>query len=349
MTLHVTNGDATARTLRRVVDGPVLVTADVLHEGPCPRVEGDAWHDVRARFLAGYGHPADEVKASLAAGDRTILDACIGSAKASAGRTDIVLWFEHDLYDQLLLIRTLDLVGRSTGPAPHPTSRAPKSVSLICIGAFPGVDRFIGLGQLTADQLATLAGTAMPVTAGHFSLATEAWHAFRSADPTELAYLARQLSASQSPVSEGGPVLRFLGPALLRFLAEFPSVTNGLSQTEAQALDGLLDGETTAGALFAASQAREAAPFMGDATFYRVLRSLAEARVPLMAIDAGHVGGNDPGACQVTITESGRDVLACRADHVRLNGIDCWLGGSHLAHAHDSPWRWDAGAETLVS
>ena len=346
MTLHVTNGDATARTLRRVVDGPVLVTADVLHEGPCPRVEGDAWHDVRARFLAGYGHPADEVKASLAADDRTVLDACTGSAKASAERTNIVLWFEHDLFDQLAIIRTLDLIARRK---PRTAGSASPRVSLICIGAFPGVDRFIGLGQLTADQLATLAGTGMPVTAGHFSLATDAWHAFRSADPKELAYLARQLSASQSPMSEGGPVLRFLGPALLRFLAEFPSVTNGLSQTEALALGGLLGGETTAGALFAASQAREAAPFMGDATFYRVLRKLAEARVPLIAIDAGHAGGNDPGACQVAITESGRDVLACRADHVRLNGIDCWLGGSHLAQSHDSPWRWDAGAETLVS
>ena len=345
-TLHITNGDRAGDKLRTFVDGRVTIMADVLHAGPCPPVEEDAWHDVRARFLAGYGHPADEVKASLAADDRTVLDACTGSAKASADRANIVLWFEHDLFDQLAIIRTLDLIARRK---PRTAGSASPRVSLICIGAFPGVDRFIGLGQLTADQLATLAGTGVPVTAGHFSLATDAWHAFRSADPKELAYLARQLSASQSPVSEGGPVLRFLGPALLRFLAEFPSVTNGLSQTEALALDGLLDGETTAGALFAASQAREAAPFMGDATFYRVLRSLAEARVPLMAIDAGHAGGNDPGACQVAITESGRDVLACRADHVRLNGIDCWLGGSHLAQPHDTPWRWDAGAETLVS
>lgn len=341
-TLHVTNGDATAGTLRLIVDDRVTITADLLHEGPCPPVEGDAWHDVRARFLASDGYAAyDGVKNGLAECDLAIVDAC---RRGEA----IVLWFEHDLYDQLLLIRTLDLVGRSTGPAPHQTSRATKRVSLICISSFPGIDRFIGLGQLTADQLATLVGTNVPVTAAHFALSTDAWRAFRSADPMELVYIARQLSAAQSVVSEGGPVLRFLGDALLRFLAEFPSIENGLSHTEVLALDALAAGATTAGALFAETQAREAAPFMGDMPFFARLRALASARVPLVSLDAA-AGALDLRTCPVDITDAGRDVLACRADHVRLNGIDSWRGGVHLAGSDRSPWRWDAGAETLVS
>ena len=341
--LHITNGDSAAGTLRLVADGHVVITADVLHEGPCPPVEGEAWHDVRARFLAADGYATfEDAKIALAASDQAIVGAC---RRGDA----ITLWFEHDLYDQLLLIRTLDLIGRSTGPAPPHASRATAGVSLVCIGAFPGVDRFIGLGQLTADQLATLVGTGVPVTAAHVALATDAWRAFRSADPTELAYLATQLSAARSPVSEGGPILRFLAGALLRFLAEFPSMGNGLSHTEALALDALAHGATTAGALFAATQAREAAPFMGDTTFYRVLRGLAAARVPLVTIDAGHAGGTDLRLCPVAMTDAGRDVLARRADHVWLNGIDCWRGGSRLARPEDSPWRWDADAETLVS
>jgi len=57
MTLHITNGDDAGDKLRRVVNGPVTLACDVLHEGPCPPVDGDAWHEVRARFLASDNPP----------------------------------------------------------------------------------------------------------------------------------------------------------------------------------------------------------------------------------------------------------------------------------------------------
>ena len=133
MTLHITNGDCTADTLRLIVDDPVTIAADVLHEGPCPPVDGAAWHEVRARFLSsGDGASYEKVKAGLGQGDEAILDAC-SRATTSAGRHDIVLWFEHDLFDQLAMIRVLDLIRRATqGAAAQPR------VSLICIGSFPG-------------------------------------------------------------------------------------------------------------------------------------------------------------------------------------------------------------------
>ena len=354
--LHITNGDCTAVTLRQIVGDPVTIAADVLHEGPCPRIEGDAWRDVRARFLASDGETTyDNVKTTLAAWDRAILDAYVRG-------DEIVLWFEHDLFDQLALIRTLDLLVRLQPDATETgaigaTSRAPVGsgfrrtsprVSLICIGSFPGIARFVGLGQLTPPQLATLIGTGMPVIAGHFALATDAWHAFRSPDPAGLLEVTLQLAAAGTPVSEGGPALTFLGDALLRFFAEFPSVANGLSRTEELALIALLAGATTAGELFGATQSSEARPFMGDTTFWRILRRLASARVPLVTVGAGP-DEVDLRSNRIAITNAGRDVLARRADHVRLNGIDLWRGGVHLTGSDRSPWRWDAATETLVS
>ena len=89
MTLHITNGDCAADTLRLIVDDPVTIAADVLHEGPCPPIDGDAWHEVRARFLASDGGTTvDEVKATLAGWDQAIADACMRSATASAGRSE---------------------------------------------------------------------------------------------------------------------------------------------------------------------------------------------------------------------------------------------------------------------
>ena len=122
MTLHITNGDHAGDKLRSFVNGPVTLACDVLHEGPCPPVDGDAWHEVRARFLAsGDGQRYENIKAGMTASDAAIAQACEQG-------DEIVLWFEHDLFDQLALIRTLDLVGRvlldpalggSTGPALH--------------------------------------------------------------------------------------------------------------------------------------------------------------------------------------------------------------------------------------
>ena len=331
MTLHITNGDAAGDTLRSFVDGPVARACDVLHEGPCPAVEGDAWHEVRAQFLAGYGDAAaDAVKASLAADDRAIADACRRG-------DEIVLWFEHDLFDQLAIVRTLDLMDRLR----------PARASLICIDRFPGVERFVGLGQLTAGQLATLTGTGASVTRGHYQLAVDAWRAFRSPDPCDLVRVAEQLAAAQLPAGEGGPALPFLGDALLRFLAEYPSVENGLSRTEQLTLTRLLDGTTDLGALFGATQSREARPFMGDSTFFDMVGRLASGRVPLVTVESG--SDTIDRARRIAITDAGREVLAARADQIRLNGIDVWRGGVHLTGSDASPWRWDAHHERLVS
>ncbi len=356
-TLHITNGDCAAVTLRVFADGPVTITADVLHEGPAPRVDGDAWHESRARFLASDGDATvEQVRSDLARWDRTILDA--------RDRGDnLVLWFEHDLFDQLLLIRTLDLIGDPESVAQH------QNVSLICIDRFPGVERFIGLGQLDATQLASLYPSRRPVTAEQFALASAAWAAFRSPDPRELFELAVRLTASArasavrrsvprrrkadtTDDSHAGtaddPALPFLGDALLRFLAEFPSLENGLSRTETLALTALRAGPLTGGALFDATQKQESRPFMGDAPFFDVLRGLAAGRVPLLTIDAA-AEQLDLRPQVVAITDAGRDVLSGRLDRVAVNGIDVWRGGVHLAGADRSPWRWDARAETLVS
>lgn len=332
--LHITNGDSAADTLRAFLAAPVVVTADVLHDGPAPDVDDDAWYELRARHLAqGDAAAMESTRRGLAAGDRLI----------AGSDGELVLWFEHDLFDQLLLIRTLDLIGRPrNGRAPASAGPRVRSTTLICIDRFPGVNRFIGLGQLDARQLASLVDTRQLVTDEQFSLASRAWRAFRAGDPTALARLAA--------APEETAALPFLGDALLRFLAEYPSAAHGLSRTAANILDALADGPREAGALFAATQGqeREARPFMGDWSFFDTLRALARARVPLVTIMSGDEARDLRGRA-IALTDAGRDVHARRRDAVRLNGIDQWRGGVHLTGARDAPWRWDADRERLVS
>jgi hypothetical protein len=322
-TLHITNGSSAGDTLESFVDGPVLLACDVLHEGPAPSVADAAWYDVRARFLgAEDGSNVDAIRAGLAATDREI-------HAAVARGDDLVLWFEHDLFDQLELIRVLDLIAR--GPA------APRA-SLICIDRFPGFERFIGLGQLDAGQLASLYPARRPVTREQIALASAAWEAFRAPDPRGLVDLARR--------TETDATLPFLGDALLRFLADYPSVENGLTHTETLSLDALTGGPLEAGALFMRTQAREARPFMGDMPFFDIMRTLARARVPLVAISEPPAAWDLRGHT-IELLDAGRDVLSGRVDRIALNGLDAWRGGVHL-NGTAPVWRWDARRKTLV-
>jgi len=320
--LHVTNGDVAAEGIRQsgiIGDqgdrGEVAVTADLLHEGPAPSgLPPERWRKVRARYLAESGYDDyDSCLARLSRWDRTLED--------SRSYDEIVLWFEHDLFDQLLLIRALDaFAARDLGST---------ELSLICIGEFPGVVPFHGLGQLTPQQMATLLPRRRPVDEAQKLLARDAWRAFRTPSPAAVeAILARDTSP-----------LPFLAGALRRHLEELPAVAGGLSRSERQILSALTAGTRMFTDLFRATQAMEERPFLGDAPFHRLLRELAAPPRPLVRLDPGTQGSLR--SLKIALTGSGREVLDGRDDWVRSRGIDRWLGGVHLQGA-EAAWRWDA-------
>jgi hypothetical protein len=329
-TLHVTNGDSAADVLRTFLTDPVVIEADVLHEGPAPDVDDETWLDVRARFLADAndGDYAG-IRASLARSDRALDEA--------DGYDRVVLWFEHDLFDQLQIIRTLSRLGRSPAAADR--------TSLLCIDRFPGVEPFVGLGQLDGRQLSSLAGESRPVTAAQFETASKVWSAFRSSDPSELNAMWTGTSGSSKALDE----LPFLRRAIGRFLAEYPCTLNGLSATLNLALQALESSPLDGLELFRRVQSRQEAPFMGDSTFFDAVRQrLASTRRPFVEISPV-AGQDDLRGHRIALTADGRELLARRLDAVAQNGIDEWRGGVHLLGANGSPWRWDAARESLVS
>src|SRR5215813_4955223 len=106
--LHITNGASVGASLGQSgLPGAVLAWQDVLHEGPVPTdLALDELRPVRARFLAdAYNVRYEDTLAELAARD-TVLASC-------ANEDEVVLWFEHDLYDQLQLLQILDWFANS--------------------------------------------------------------------------------------------------------------------------------------------------------------------------------------------------------------------------------------------
>jgi hypothetical protein len=313
--LHVHNGDSAAGTLRRAnLPGTHLVYADVLHDGPVPAgLDDERLREVRARFLADSGGSSyEQIMRSFREGDATL--------ERGAQFDEVVLWFEHDLYDQLLLIRHLDWFSRR--------DLQNTRLTLICIGEFPGVEPFHGLGQLSTDQLVSLFPRRSPVTAVQFELARRAWTAFRSADPRDVERVAAQDTSA----------LPFLAGALTRHLQEFPATTNGLSRTEREILSVLEPAPLDPMSLFTAEQLREERVYMGDCWFWERVERLGAAPRPLVALNVEPCERSLPSGT-VAITDAGREVLSGRADWIAIGGIDRWLGGVHLTAR--SVWRWD--------
>jgi hypothetical protein len=226
---------------------------------------------------------------------------------ALAAHDQIALWFEHDLFDQLQLIQILERV-----------HGAASEVSLI------STDRY--LGPMSGQELASLWPARHEVSNAEFELADAAWHAFCSPDPVAIeTLLARDTSA-----------LPFLAAAMRRHLQQFPWVEGGLARTERQILQAALAGQHTFATLFAAEQKMEERIFMGDSALRRWVRGLTECRHPLLSVHEG----------VYRVTNLGREALAGSVDHVRLNGINRWLGGVHLL-GDEALWRWDEKAGKL--
>jgi uncharacterized protein DUF1835 len=326
-TLHVTNGDSAGNTLRQTaLGGAVLPWQDVLHEGPVPAGPRRELLQARAAFLAACGWGSRRsILASLEDRDRQLVQALKDGQQ-------VVLWFEHDLYDQLQLADVLALAVPVDTP------------ELIVVDSFPGRPGFRGLGELTADELETLWPGRVPVSQDTLAAAVSAWAAVRHPDPSALAAAA----------GADMPGLPFLRPALLRLLEELPAPGDGLSGTERRALQAIANGAATPAATFLAEQDLEPAPFLGDAWFFRALTGLGTGPDRLVETQAGDplpppppLG--DPRAfarLPLRLTDTGQRVLNGRADRVALLGLDRWLGGTHLTPA--TAWRWDPDARLLV-
>jgi uncharacterized protein DUF1835 len=244
--LHVTNGDCAVAVLSQVVSGSILPWRDVLHEGPVRAgLSLEALSAERARFIAAAGWGSlsqveDELKARDAAFRR-------------AGEHDeIVLWFEHDLYDQLQLIQVLDGLAELRGPP----------ISLVCEAEY--------LGNMAPERAVELFALRNPLTRRHLQEARAAWTAFRSSDPRAL----ENLKITSLP---------FLAAALRRHLEEFPWVTDGLSRTERQIVQALRQRPLSFVELF--NEVREDPMYVGDAVLAWHLERLA--REDLVERDAG--------------------------------------------------------------
>jgi DNA-binding transcriptional MerR regulator len=230
--LHVTNGESAAGSLRATaLEGVVLSWDDVLHVGPLA-FDPARSRALRSAFLAGHGWgEAEAIRAELARRDELL-------ARAARDGHPIVLWFEHDLVDQLQLLQILSQLDPGT------------QAELVQADDY--------LGSLDPNALEGLWPRRQPLAETTFELGSRCWDAV-TAD--EIEPLLR-LDTTALPHLSG---------ALRRLLEERAP----LSRTKRQLLTALVEGPRTPLQLFAANQAAEEAIFLGDTWCFLFLSELA--------------------------------------------------------------------------
>lgn len=322
-TLIITNGDAAAEKMREArINAEIMCWRDVLHEGPVPLT--DTLEDlsaIRADYLAfrGWGD-ADAIAQVFAERDAVM--------RALGAYSDVTLWFEHDLYDQLQLLQILDFLGREPALATR--------CSLIQAGTHIGAEPVRPRAHIKLKQ---------PLGADQLALAQAAWSAFRAPTP--------ELWVSLLSYDIGA--LPFLRSAILRHMEEFPGAGNGLSRTESFILAAIRQGVNTPEALFALFQDAEEAPFMGDWSFFAILDSMASGAAPFLFGLKG--GPYSPyfeedarafyRASELRLTGLGTTTIDGKKDAIAFRRLDRWMGGVHLSN--DRCWRWDRQARRLIA
>ena len=321
-TIHIRCGSDIGDALKHAgFAGRFLEYSDPFCQGPV--TPDDDWLERRADFLAdAYGGEMGRSRGDIRAG---LMAEEEGLAQA-AGYERVVLWFEHDSYDQLTLARVLSVFAEMRGRP---------SIELISIGGFPGSERFIGLGQLPPEALHMLWASRQKVTEAQLALGARIWEVLRADDPTDLWTIAEN----------GALPLPFMGAALIRHLQELPGAEDGLSLTQRLILRILHErGPLEAGRIFAALMREyEPLPWLGDLMFWRILQETAQTADPLLTIAPGEEWPERV----VSLTDAGRACLEGRLDYMELSPPERWVGGVRLLPGA-SLWRWDGESASPV-
>jgi hypothetical protein len=304
-TLHITNGDSVLYLFKKSgIVGTHVAWRDALNEGPVPAgLSLEKLSAVRVGYLAerGYGSPIKLIR------EFESRDALVRRAGEFA---EVVLWFEHDLYDQLQILQVLTAI--------EDLNLEPGRVALIQSDHY--------LGTMTVEEISPLLPRRRTATAAAFKSARRAWERVTSESPLDL-YAAAQEDAIGLP---------YLRAAMIRLCEEYPLKHDGLSRSQRQALQAVAQGPAPAAQLFERAQAREEASFLGDSAFDGIVRDLRA--------DPGALIEGEDGALALTVL--GRRVLTGDANWLESRPIDRWIGGVHLTP--DTLAYWDEDAARFV-
>jgi hypothetical protein len=211
--LHILNGDSMAYSFEDTgLDGDIMVWREVLSEGPLEEniLSGSFWKN-RQEWID---------KKTPGNYQQKVLDQLV---KLDEPYDEINLWFEFDLHCQANMLGVMTYLKQKTDLSTPATY-------LICPAGFPGKENFMGMGDLTGEELEYLYDDIRVQLSGmDFIIAAEAWDIYVSKN-------AEKLKAYLSKTDFWGS-LHLLKPALEAQLKRLQVNKNGLNYIEQKLLD----------------------------------------------------------------------------------------------------------------
>lgn len=261
--LNITSGDISGKSIEESgIPGEVFVWHDILYDGP----RNPGWPDEdtlhsRAHFLEkttggglSHRHVLETLKAQY------------DKLKTAERYEQVTLWFDACLFDQSMLCHILTCMQLLEVLSPL----------LICVDAFPGIEPYHGLGQLSPGQLRSVYDRRQPVTLDQFTFAERVDRAFALQDQNAFKALSEYTDAP----------IPWVPAAVARWILERPANTTGLGRLEQLALEAIRSGEATPAKIFSAVSLKDTPPqYWGDITLWAKINALSDRNPPLVRIE----------------------------------------------------------------
>lgn len=203
--LHITNGgNLTAYLNELKVTGEKLTWQEILCEGPTQEIiHTDEFIQLRSSFLNTF------YKVEL---DLKKVEVALAQLKDPEQYSEIVLWFEYDLFCHINLLAVINLLQQKKITLP---------LSLVCSGRVRGEKSLKGLTELSASQLMKHYKNKVELNQEDIDLATTIWGIYCGKDHNLLKPFIVQSSSFE-----------YLSNCLKAHLERFPNSKNGLNTLE---------------------------------------------------------------------------------------------------------------------
>ena len=300
--LNIVNGDTCIEIMKTAgIEGDFLPWLDFLHEGPVPKeLSLDELSNIRAKFISNFiSDNFKKIQKEFQARDEKL--------NAYKSYDKVILWFEHDLYDQLQLLQILSWFATQ--------NLSKTKLTLISTNNY--------LGELSIQQIQKVLNYEIDVLPEHLKLASKAWNAFTQPTPKDWFKL----------LNEPTSLLPHLKAAIFRMLEEFPDNKTGLSRTEYHALLVISNGVNDADEIFIKCQNLEEKKFMGNVIFWKILHEFELAKV---------IKREEK---KLTLTSLGKKLLNREKNWIAIKPVNRFIGGTALTL--DNLWCWDKQKETI--
>ncbi|KJD36091.1 hypothetical protein PW52_05595 [Tamlana sedimentorum] len=207
--LHITNGDELTQVLTDLnIEGEIIVWHEMLCEGPTQEIiYSEDFLEKRKKFFdETYDIEIDE--------DRIISE--LGKLDNAHEYSEIILWFEYDLFCHINMIAAISLLQQKKINLP---------ISLVCSGRIEGEKDLKGLSEISSKQLQKHYKNKTLLTSKDIDLATTIWGIYCGIDHNLL-----------KPFIVKSSSFKYLSNCLKAHLERFPDSITGLNILETNIL-----------------------------------------------------------------------------------------------------------------